>query len=346
MFLLRNTLLQMFCVIYFIPLCDAQDPHLSQFFSSPHFNNPALTGTQFGDWAVMGNVRQQWGNASTPFNTQVLAGDIKFLNNNQRSGYLALGVTMMNDQTMNGAFRSNYASLSMAYHLQLSLNHSVAAGFQGAYGHRRIDFGGLSAGNQFTGRGFDLSIPNGETQLSPMKPFFAIASGLLYTYKGYSGDLLIDAGYAAYDINRPNQSFLNDASNVMNVRHVGYFNLQGYPASSEKLFCQFSGIFHLQAVQNYFSVGGALGYNLSPDWEKMFMLGCWFREGDALYPYVGYAIKNFQVGLNYDITISKQNLGPSNPRSLELSFVYTGKFHRSNYWDCPQKNKNVRFPNF
>jgi type IX secretion system PorP/SprF family membrane protein len=346
MSLLRYIWVMGLCVAYTTHACYAQDPHLSQFFSAPHFNNPALTGTQFGDWAVMGNVRQQWGNASTPFNTQVLAADIKLLNHRHGPGFFALGVNMMNDQTMNGAFRSNYASLSLAYHRKLSVNHYIAAGFLGAYGHRRLDFRKLSASNQFTGRGFDLAIPNGETQLSPMKPFFSMASGILYTYKGYNGDLLMDIGYAGYDLNRPNQSFLNDETNLLNLRHVGYFNLQGYPASSDNLFCQISGIFHWQAVQNYFSVGGAVGYNLSADWEKMFLLGCWFREGDAIYPYVGYAIKNFQFGLNYDITISKQNLGPSNPRSLELSFVYTGLFPRSNYWDCPQKNKNVRFPDF
>jgi len=336
-------------ILFFIPLIHsicaiAQDPHMSQFFAAPHFNNPALTGTQFGDWAVMGNVRQQWGNAATPFNTQVLAADIKFHNNNSGSGYLAMGVNMMNDQTMNGSFRSNYLSGSLAYHLKLSPNHRIAAGFLGSYSQRRIDFSKLSTSSQFTGRGYDLAVPNGETNFSPMKPFFSLASGVLYTYMGYNGDLLIDLGYAAYDINRPTQSFLNDAGNQLNLRHVGYVNLQGYPASSENLFFQFSGVFHYQALQNYFSVGGALGYNLSADWEKMFLIGCWFREGDAIYPYVGYAIKDFQVGINYDITISKQNLGPVNPRSLELSFVYTGLFPRSNYWDCPQKKKNVRFP--
>lgn len=322
----------------------AQDPHLSQFFSAPHFNNPALTGTQFGDWAVMGNIRQQWGNASTPFNTQALAADVKlFQNENEESGgYLALGANLMNDQTFNGVFRSNYASGSIAYHKKLSRNHRLAAGFSGSYNQRRLDYSRLTFSNQFTGRGFDLAVANGETSLSDMKPFFSLGAGLLYTYIMNNGDLLMDVGLAAYDINRPTVSFLQ-SDNQLNMRHVGYFNLQSY-SRGDQLFYQLSGIFHWQARQNYFAAGGAMGFNLTGDWQRMFLLGCWFREGDALYPYVALNIKNLQFGLNYDVTYSKQNLGPSNPRSLELSFVYTGMFSRSAYYDCPYKNRNVRFP--
>lgn len=340
----RIIILLTFCLCLDI-IVYSQDPHFSQFFSAPHFNNPALTGTQFGDWAIMGNVRQQWGNAFTPFNTQALAADIKlYVNQDENnSSYIAMGAALMNDQTMNGAFRSNYASGSIAYHKKLSHEHHIAAGFIGSYNQRRLDYSRLSFSSQFTGRGFDLAVATGETSLSDMKPFFSIGAGLLYTYKFNSGDMLLDIGAAAYDINRPIVSFLG-ANNQLNIRHVGYINLQSYSAD-DLLFYQVSGIFHWQARQNYFALGGAWGFKLTPQWEKMFLLGCWFREGDAIYPYVAYVINNFQFGLNYDVTISKQNLGPSNPRSLELSFVYTGFFPKFITGTvCGNKNKNVRFP--
>jgi type IX secretion system PorP/SprF family membrane protein len=321
----------------------AQDPHLSQFFSAPHFNNPALAGTQFGDWAVMANTRQQWGNASTPFNTQVVSADIKILGGEERENYFALGGTIMNDQTMNGAFRSNYGAVSVAFHKKLAEGQRLAAGFQGAYGHRRLDYSRLSFGSQFSGRGFDLAVANGETNLSTMKPFISLGAGILYTIIQNDGRFLLDVGLASYDINRPNQSFLKDSANQLNIRHVGYFNMNTYVG--DNFYYQISGVYHRQAVQNYFSIGGAIGFSLENkrDFEKMFLLGAWLREGDALYPYVALRVKNFQIGLNYDITFSKQNLGPSNPRSLELSLVYTGMFHRHKGLRCPYVNRYVYF---
>jgi type IX secretion system PorP/SprF family membrane protein len=319
----------------------AQDPHLSQFFTAPHFINPALVGTQYGTWSVMGNIRQQWGNASTPFNTQVVGGEVKLIKEQAGSNFIALGMTLMNDQTMNGAFRNNYANASLAYHLVLSPNHRLAAGFQGAYGHRRLDYSRLTFGTQFTGRGFDLAVSSGESSLYAMKPFASLSTGILYTYLENNGDFLLDFGLASYDINRPNQSFLKDSQNLLNVRHVAYLNIQSY--RSDNVFYQFSGIYHRQARQNYYSLGGALGFSLAEEWEKMFLLGCWFREGDAIYPYVGYRLGGAQFGLSYDITFSKQNLGPSNPRSLELSFIYTGIYPRQKGLKCPYWNRYLIF---
>lgn len=334
-------------IINLILICSAlassaQDPHLSQFFSAPHFINPALVGTQYGNWSVMGNMRQQWGNASTPFNTQVAGAEVKLFNGQESKNFFALGTTMMNDQTMNGAFRSNYVNMSLAYHQMLSDNHRLAVGFQGAYGHRRLDYSRLTFGTQFSGRGFDVAIPAGETGLFSMKPFVSLSAGLLYTYIENYGDFIVDVGLSSYDINRPNQSFLKDSANLLNIRHVGYVNIQSY--QGDQFYYQLSGIYHRQTRQNYFSLGGAIGFRMANNWDKMFLIGCWFREGDAIYPYTALRFGNTQIGLSYDITLSKQNLGPSNPRSLELSFIYTGVFKKSNYWDCPFRRRNVVFP--
>ncbi len=332
------------CIILFFLFSNysfGQDPHFSQFFSAPHLNNPALAGTQYGDWAVMANIRQQWGNASTPFNTQALAGECKINNGSGGENYFAIGSMLMNDQTMNGAFRSNYANASFAYHRKLSHNHRIAAGFHGSYANRRLDYSRLQFGSQFDGSGFDVAIPAGETGLSSMKPFFSLGAGILYTLEQNEGDFLMDIGYASFDINRPNQSFLKDPNNQLNIRHVGYFNLQSYQTND--LYYQISSVFHYQALQNYFAIGGSLGLSLANEFEKMFLVGCWFREGDAIYPYTAFRFKGFQVGLNYDITLSKQNLGPSNPRTFELSLILTGKYPKSNYYDCPFKNRYVRF---
>jgi len=341
---MRPILITFFLLSSYLRPVFAQDPHFSQFFNAPHYINPALTGTQYGDWCIMGNFRQQWGNAATPFNTQSLSFEQKFLKEDNEN-ILAIGVSMMNDQTMNGAFRSVYASGTLAYHQNISDNSNFALGFLGSYNNRRLDYSKLTFGEQFSSGGFDLALPNGETNLSNLKPYFSLGTGLMYTYFSNYNDFILDIGFSAYDINQPRLSFLNDENNKLYVRYAGNLNAQYYP--SEKVRLNFFSVYHRQGIQNYFSVGGSIGRNLGlPDHEVMTYLGAWFREGDAVYPYLGFSWDNVQVGLTYDIVISKQNLGPVNPQVFELSFVYT-KNKRSSIYDqvgCPNWNRIVRNP--
>lgn len=341
---MRLKIIAAFFIFGLVTRVSAQDPHFSQFFNAPHYINPALTGTQYGDWCIMGNFRQQWGNAATPFNTQSLSFEQKFLREDN-DNILAMGVSLMNDQTMNGAFRSTYASGTLAYHQNVSYNSNIALGFFGSYNNRRLDYNKLTFGEQFTSGGFNLALPNGETNLSNLKPYFSLGTGLMYTYFSNYNEFILDIGLSAYDINQPRLSFLNDENNKLNVRYAANLNAQYYP--SEHLRLNFFSVYHRQATQNYFSVGGSVGRGVElMSHHVMVSAGAWFREGDAVYPYLGFSWDNIQVGLTYDIVISKQNLGPVNPQVFELSFVYTKK-KRSSVYDqvgCPNWNRIVRNP--
>jgi type IX secretion system PorP/SprF family membrane protein len=282
----------------------------------------------------MGNLRQQWGNASTLFSTQAIAADIKIMGKEEGENTLALSGFAMNDQSMEGAFKSIYAGGSIAYHLRISNSSSISAGFQANYGNRRLDFSKLTFGEQFTSGGFDVSLPTGETALQAMKPFYSLGAGFLYNY--HNETLNFDAGIASFDINQPKQSFVGDDNQFLKRRYVFHSNME-FDTYGDLLW-NINTIFHLQNTQNYFSLGGGLGYDLTNGLrENIFFAGAWFREGDAIYPYAGLQIGSFQFGLSYDITISKQNKGPVNPRSFELSFVLRQGRKIPHQIPCPWK---------
>jgi type IX secretion system PorP/SprF family membrane protein len=309
----------------------AQDPHFSQFFMAPHFINPANVGTQQGEWSVMGNARHQWGNAGTLFLTQAMAGEVKLTGREDFENTLAVGMSLMNDQSMNGAFRSNYASGTVAYHLQLNDNHRIALGMQAAFGNRRLDQTRLVFGEQFSGAGFDVALPSGEPGLQSMRPFMSVGTGLLYTYA--RSQVNVDAGLAVYDLNRPRQTFLGDPNQYLRPRTVGSLNIQYMTRNRHVL--NFHGIQHIQTVQGYFAVGGSVGIPVSADiLNRMFFAGAWFREGDAILPYTGIRMGNVRIGLSYDVTLSKQNKGPVNPRSFEISMIYTRSRQPNTIMDC------------
>ena len=303
----------------------SQDPHFSQYFMAPQLINPAMVGSGEGDWRVMCNWRQQWGDAGTPFNTQSLQFEYKLLgkgdDEKNKVNTLAIGGGLMLDQSMYGGLKSTYGLASIAYHAKLSSTQTMGIGFQGMYGDRTIDYSRLTFGEQFTSGGFDQTLPSGESALSNMKSFFSLSSGLFYNFN--NDNINVDLGAAAYNINKPKQTALNDPQEELPTRYVAHAGAALYV--SDKLSFNFNGFYQTQALQEYFSLGGALGWDVNPQGTSTIFLGGWYRNEDSFYPYLGWLINNVQVGFSYDITTSKQNSGPVNPKSIEFSLVIKQK---------------------
>lgn len=311
-----------------------QDPHFSQFFMAPQFVNPSLVGKINSQWVIMSNLRQQWGNAGTPFNTETIAGEYKFSRENDKMSALGVGLSFMGDRSMNGSFRSTYASISVGYHQALNENSSIGAGFQTAYANRTIDYSKLTFAEQFTSGGFDVTLPSGEIALSNMKPFFTIGTGLLYNIK--KDNFNLDAGISLFHINKPKQTFLKDGNEILPMRLNLNANLEYM--WSQDVVLMVNACYQQQAKPAYFTIGGALGFDISEyDVKSMLYAGGWFREGDSYYPYVGWSRGVLQVGFTYDITCSKQIQGPYVPKSFEMSVVIRNKNSSEGVIPCPWK---------
>jgi type IX secretion system PorP/SprF family membrane protein len=312
----------------------AQDPHFSQFFMVPQLLNPATSGTGSGDWRIMSNYRQQWGNAGTPFNTFSFSLDAKLKGKEEGQNTLGGNITFMADQSMDGAFKSVYASGGLAYHQRLNENNRLGIGFQATYGSRRLDYSQLTFGEQFTSGGFDVSLPTGETGLYNMKPYTSISAGLLY---GYSSEYLnVDMGVAGFHLNKTTQTFLNDKSQILPIRYVAHMNLE-YKAS-KKLLMNMNAVYQQQSSQHYYAIGGSIGYDVSEgEGNTILYGGGWFRQADAIYPYVSLLFGSVQIGLSYDVTVSSQNKGPVQPKSFELSMIIRQSKSTPGVIPCPWK---------
>ncbi len=311
----------------------AQDPHFSQYFMAPQLMNPATVGTGSGNWRVAANYRQQWGNAGTPFTTSALSTDWKMDHNEMNSGYVGAGFTMMSDQSMSGAFKSIYVNGALAYHASFGERQGLGLALQCSYGSRRIDYSQLTFGEQFTSGGFDLSLPTGENALGKMKPFVSVGAGLLY-HTGHDY-MNFEIGAAAFHLNKPEQSFVEDENQQIPTHYTAHANLDMVP--SDLVVLNLGVFFQQQARQSYFTGGGTIGYDLSNgDRKNIFFLGGFYRLRDAAYPYIGLLLNNFQIGASYDITMSKQNKGPYTPRSFELSIMFRG-FRKDGVIPCPWK---------
>ncbi|MDE3253327.1 MAG: PorP/SprF family type IX secretion system membrane protein [Bacteroidota bacterium] len=299
----------------------AQDPHFSQYFSSPLSFNPALTGYFEGDHRLSINFRNQWANISDPYTTGTLSYDTKIMKNrigaNDRWG---LGVLALYDQSSGGIYKNTYLSLSTAFQKGLDEygDQSIGLGVQATYAGSAVDFTKITYSNQFTGSGFDLGIPSGETIHNQSIHYFDLNAGLLYNFKDDAGNQFT-FGAGMYHILKPKLSFFSAQNQSLQPRYTLHAGGNFPMGQTDNLFV--SAHFMQQAGNNEYVVGGAYGAGIGNS-EMSIYLGAWLRAGDAFYPYAGIRGKDFQLGLTYDITRSDISRIQRYSGSSEISFLY------------------------
>jgi type IX secretion system PorP/SprF family membrane protein len=316
----------------------AQDPSFSQFFSSPLNINPALTANISGKWRFISNFRDQWIGPASPYTTGTASFDISVLEDKIPEGStFGLGGMMMYDQAMQGALKSSSISLNTSYNITLAdgdATHRLGIGIGGIFANKRVDFGKLSFGEQFSGYGFNTSLPTGESALANMKPYLSTSIGALYSITTtYSN---IDIGAAAFHLNKPKQSVLEDPNQYLAARYVGHANFETY--INDQVVLNANGIYQRQQNTSYFSVGAALGYFLTGDPEDIVVsAGVWYWSNNAVIPYFGLMYHNMQFGISYDVTVSKLSRASEKPKSFELSLIIRGTRKPQGVIWCPWK---------
>ncbi|HEY2721538.1 MAG TPA: PorP/SprF family type IX secretion system membrane protein [Chitinophagaceae bacterium] len=320
----------------------AQDPNFSQFFSSPLNVNPALTARINSDWRAISNVRDQWIGPASPYATGTISYDTKILQNkipnvHEEKNTLGIGGMLMYDYAMDGIMKSTYASLNLSYNIVLSdgtVVQRLGAGFGATYGKRSVDFSRLTWEEQWVGySGFDKNLPTGEAALINMKGFFSANAGLVYSITSEKSNL--DVGAAVFHVNTPKQTFLQDPNQRLAMRKVVHANFETYLNNS--VILNTNAIYQFQDQANYFSFGGGLGYYLPQDPDVILNAGMWYWSKNAIIPYVGFAYKDFQVGLSYDVTVSKLDQASIRPKTFELSLIYRGTRSTTFGIPCPWK---------
>lgn len=340
----------------------AQDPSFSQFFASPLNVNPALTANIDEKWRMISNYRNQWIGPSNPFTTGTVSFDNKIFQDHvgnyvDEITRVGIGGMLMYDQALAGALKSNYASFNVTGNIRLikkegyelngarirhiskikmdlTAEQRLGVGFGFIYGHKRLDYSNVDFEEQFTGNGFNTNLPTGEAALSKMKPYISVSAGILYSY--IKDKTNIDLGLAAFHFNKPSQTFLDDKNHYLASRYVIHGNFE--QLLTNQLILNTNGIYQYQSGASYFSIGGALGYSI-PDYNKIIIIngGLWYWSDNAVIPYLGFRYENFQIGLSYDMTVSKLNEAPKRSHTFELCLILKGSGQRTGVIPAPWK---------
>ena len=303
---------------------NAQDPHFSQYFTSPLTLNPANTGNFDGPSRLAMNFRNQWQGIGNPFITGTASFDTDLFKKKAKGGNkFSIGVLGLYDRTTAGKLTSNYFGTSLGYHLYTNNSDEktsrLSIGFQTSLANRRLDFSKISFAEQFTSNGFDLSLPSNQNFGVSNISYVDFSTGLMYTETRDYGSMYV--GASLYHITRPKESFLNDQSNRVPRRftiHGGGTWQTGVNSS-----IMGSAILMRQASLTQATLGLAYSRQIgSQETDIRVLVGSWYRHKDAVIPYVGYIYNNFQLGVSYDVNISGLSSANSRYRSFEVSMIY------------------------
>jgi len=249
---------------------------------------------------------------------------------------MGIGAMIMYDYAMDGIVKSTYGSLNMSYSIKLSEEpsiHRLTAGFGGSFGKRYVDYSRLTFEEQFTGYGFNKSLPTGEMALANMKGNFSANSGLTYSIRSEKKNF--DIGIAGFHLNNPRQTFLKDENERLAMRKVVHANFETY--LNDYLVLNTNAIYQNQSRAKYYSAGAALGYFLSNQQDMMFNAGIWYWSKNAIIPYIGLLYNDMQFGFSYDITISSLKEAQRKPNTWEFSFIIRGVKDPIASIPCPWK---------
>lgn len=318
----------------------AQDPHFSQFFSSPLTVNPAFTGKFNGNFRIAANYRNQWPEIERAYITNTASVDFKILSNRLKfTDDWGVGFSGFSDKSANGAVNYNYASVSTAFHKGLDEDgySQIGVGFQCTYANMLINTTKLYFEDQLTTSGFTGVTSEIFSNPAALKSnYIDLNAGVLYT--GSSNDKNnYYIGASVYHITRPKQSFTG-ANYILNSRtniHAG-----GYFGVGQNATVHLSALQSLQGGASETVFGSAIEFTVSGTTVEKptnVYVGTWARLKDAIIPYVGLEFGDIRVGVSYDVNTSSLKTASQKQGGIELSLIYVRR---------PNTDRNIHCPKF
>lgn len=301
----------------------AQDPFFSQFYNAPLTLNPALTGISYGNIKVTANYRNHL-STFDPFETYAFALDMSLFENKLNNDFMGFGVLVINDVSGFGLTNLK-AMLSLAYHKSIgpSGNHFIAFAVQGGLDQTNLDFGNLSTQSQWVaGSGLDQTLGNGESFTGNNTVLIDYQAGLMW-YSFVNQKTTLFAGSAVYHLTEPEKS-ITDVNSKLSRRYVFHGGVKlGVGA---KVAVLPNVVYMQQNNSTVINSGLLLEYDLSVKGgqTQLVTAGAWLRNTDGVIINTGFEIKNFQLGLSYDLIISELKT-VTNKGGFEISLTYNFK---------------------
>lgn len=328
----------------------SQDPLFSQFFYSPQYLNPGLTGTGKNEFRANFNSRLQWVNLQAPSQAYNVSTDYYFSAPKMSLGFLA------------NRFNEGYLKTSQAYLLfaknfgsddYMCRDWFVNVGFQGGFGSTNANRKRLLFPDQI-----DVDGPNGlpsgfELFNNAGKTYFDMSAGMVFCYFNWM------FGAAVHHINEPMNGLIAGGDDSRLPRrftfHLSYINNRAdYDAADDRILIKPTVIFNAQGVSKSLTlgslfefpgwvIGGGIWYknNLGVVDNHTLNIGITLKLGQVRNHYNGEAATRANAGFSYEAELNRPGIRYTKG-SMEMGMLYEKNLDGSN--ECRSIDCNVRYP--
>ena len=301
----------------------AQDPHYSQYFTSPMTVNPALIGKGVDDGRLMANYRSQWwGGLTQPYSTMTVSFEKRLaaekLNANSS---LAMGLMMLSDQSNGGLLKNNFFSGGIAYNQALdgAGNQQLGAGIAVTYANRLLDPNMFLFQSQFGSMGFQRNIPANDGVAIQNNKYWDVNVGAHYS-SVINEKIAFNLGAAMFHVARPVEGAYSGTGYQINSRINVQAGLQYHLQNKSEV--DISSMLESQNGFTIYSLGAVYKVRIEDETLTSLNIGLWNRFGDAFYPYLGLEANKWLAGISYDAVSSKVKTVYSSVSSAEFSFAW------------------------
>jgi type IX secretion system PorP/SprF family membrane protein len=232
-----------------------------------------------------------------------------------------VGFLFVNDQVSATFLKTNKFMASFSYQKNIN-QHFIRLGVQAGMVFRRIDLSAQTFPDQwdYSSGNFNSSASSGETNLqnSWTYPDINLGAGWMHRF----GKTKVSAGYALFNVNKPNDSYTSTTSAKLPFRHV--FNASAAYDLMPSIWITPHLLYMRTLNATDFLAGVNVNKRLNPNLVLLGGLG--YRgsttNGDSFIATVGGTYNRFMVGFSWDFIVSKLNQNAKNKSAWEISLVY------------------------
>ncbi len=303
-----------------------QDLNFSQYYETPLLRNPALAGIFNGDVRVKVNYRSQWGSIAMPFKTYAMSGEYKMPLNNTAGDWVTLGLQATSDVAGDVKLKKTALLPVVSFNKSLSqINNSYLS----------IAFIGGPVNTSFNSQELKLVSPQEIANFSNFGyTYYDVGAGITYS-SDFGEDIKYYVGAAMYHINNPKLNYFANNSEYSILGRKLVLNAGVSAQTSDNNKVQGYMDYIKQDGNEQFLAGMLYGVDFGRNYKEDntafgVNFGAFFRWGDALIPVINFDIDKLNIGLSYDINISKLNTYTQYRGGLELSATYRANLNRRN----------------
>ncbi len=317
----------------------AQDLTFSQFYEKPLLRNPALAGVFDGDIRVSGIFRNQWQSVTVPFQTGGASVEYKMKLNPDADHWFTLGMQVTHDVAGDIKLKRTQLLPVVNYHRLIDGGNDgyLSAAFMCGFVNSQFDPTQLKLNDQFTNGSFNPNNPTQQVFDRTGFSYFDMSTGLSYN-SGFGENSRYYVGAGLFHVNKPKMNFLSsnndrDSLNKMNRKIVFNAGLNAAMSETNRLIA--FADYYVQGGNKQFLGGVMYGTDLvthyDDDLKTSIYFGAFYRWNDAFVPVIKMDINHFNIGLSYDVNVSKLTTASNWNGGLELSLSYTAKLRNRNY---------------